>query len=124
MKRKYLWIRDLPDRRDFKYQRRLVTLPDRVDLRPEMPPIVDQLDLGSCTANACSSNIHYLYQKQTDTGGDWEPSRLFIYYNTRQIEGTTEYDAGATIRNTIKSRISDCNILQGFFIGSKRQTSD
>jgi C1A family cysteine protease len=31
------------------------------------------------------------------------PSRLFIYYNTRVIEGTVDSDAGATIRDTLKS---------------------
>lgn len=31
------------------------------------------------------------------------PSRLFVYYATRTLEGTKNVDSGATIRNTIKA---------------------
>jgi len=31
------------------------------------------------------------------------PSRLFIYYNEREMEGTVSTDAGANIRDGIKS---------------------
>jgi C1A family cysteine protease len=34
---------------------------------------------------------------------DFVPSRLFIYYNERVIEGTVEADSGAQIRDGIKS---------------------
>jgi C1A family cysteine protease len=33
---------------------------------------------------------------------DFMPSRLFIYWNERDIEGTTAHDAGANIRDGIK----------------------
>jgi C1A family cysteine protease len=33
----------------------------------------------------------------------WMPSRLFIYYNERQMEHTVQSDAGAMIRDGIKS---------------------
>jgi len=32
-------------------------------------------------------------------------SRLFVYYNTRVIEGSVDYDAGAEIRDTIKALV-------------------
>src|SRR5262249_25089308 len=34
---------------------------------------------------------------------DFVPSRLFIYYNEREMEGTVSSDAGAQIRDGIKS---------------------
>jgi len=34
---------------------------------------------------------------------DFVPSRLFIYYNERSMEGTTDQDSGAYIRDGIKS---------------------
>lgn len=33
-------------------------------------------------------------------------SRLFQYYGTRVIEGTTSYDAGATMRNSVKAAVN------------------
>ena len=33
----------------------------------------------------------------------FEPSRLFVYYNERELEGTVDSDAGAQIRDGIKS---------------------
>ena len=39
-------------------------------------------------------------QKETTI---FTPSRLFIYYNERDMENTTEYDSGAAIRDGIKS---------------------
>jgi C1A family cysteine protease len=41
---------------------------------------------------------------------DFMPSRLFIYYNERDIEGTVDSDSGAQIRDGIKSIASqgDC----------------
>src|SRR2546430_11530119 len=38
---------------------------------------------------------------------DFVPSRLFIYYNERKIEGTVPSDSGAMIRDGIKSVASD-----------------
>lgn len=48
--KKYGWRPDKPDHRDltFKLVRKLGVLPSKVDLRPGMPPVYDQGDLGSC----------------------------------------------------------------------------
>ena len=49
------WVPDLPDARDHLYAappERLGRLPASVDLRPACPPVYDQGELGSCTANA------------------------------------------------------------------------
>ena len=44
-------------------------------------------------------------QSQTLIGGYsyFNPSRLFLYYNTREYEGTTQQDSGASIRDTVKA---------------------
>jgi C1A family cysteine protease len=71
------------------------SLPPSVDLRdtPFMPPVYDQGQLGSCTANAIASAIQFIVRKQGLP--DIMPSRLFIYYNERAMEGTVDQDAGA-----------------------------
>jgi C1A family cysteine protease len=99
------WIPDLPDQRDFLYSAPHATqlqLPPSVDLRPQCPPVVDQGQLGSCTANAIAGAIQFDEMKQ-GAAQPFAPSRLFIYYNERVIEGTVNTDSGAQIRDGIKS---------------------
>ena len=62
----------------------------------------DQGQLGSCTANAISG-AHEFEQLQQDAAAAFMPSRLFIYYNERDIEHTVSQDSGAMIRDGIKS---------------------
>ena len=99
MTRHYTWKPDLPDHRDhlFASLNATVPLPDHVDLRTACPPVVDQGQLGSCTANALAGAMGYLH------AGAAAFSRLFIYYNERAIEGTIKSDAGAMIRDGIKT---------------------
>jgi len=73
-----------------------VKLPLIVDLRPKMPVVYDQGNLGSCTSNAFCAVYQYLKPQL-------QGSRLFLYYNTRSIEDTIPYDNGATLYGTIKS---------------------
>jgi C1A family cysteine protease len=107
--RGYGWTPDLPDQRDRVYaapQRVLGALPPNVDLRSACPPVVDQGELGSCTANAIAGALEFdqMKQEQDDV---FAPSRLFIYYNERVIEHTVDEDAGAMIRDGIKSVSKD-----------------
>ena len=100
----YGWLPDLPDHRDFLFGVRhplKAALPSSVDLRPMCPPIVDQGQLGSCTANALAGALGFLEDK--DKVPFAALSRLFIYYNERVIEGTVKTDSGAMIRDGIKS---------------------
>lgn len=101
----YGWVHDLPDARDYLFaaplQRFPQGLPPSIDLRSECPPIYDQGQLGSCTANGIAGAIEFDQQKQGNKA--FTPSRLFIYYNERVIEGTVGQDAGAQIRDGIKS---------------------
>ncbi|MEP6909122.1 MAG: C1 family peptidase [Actinomycetota bacterium] len=79
----------------------LIKLPKKVDLRSKMPPVYDQGELGSCTANAIGGVFEF---EQVQQGlKDFMPSRLFIYYNERAMEGTIDTDSGAMIRDGIKS---------------------
>lgn len=98
------WIPDVPDRRDLVYaapSRRAVPLPPAVDLRPGCPPVQDQGALGSCTAHALGAAVAYSLGRGARPVG-LTPSRLFIYYNERLVEGTVRVDAGAQLRNGIK----------------------
>lgn len=101
---------DMPDIRDLLFKsegiiRKKKTFPSNVDLRnhPDMPPIYDQEELGSCTANAVGAICDFEYGNGNIDQSAYFPSRLFLYYVTRSLEGTVDVDAGATIRNTIKA---------------------
>ena len=100
--RSYGYIKDGVDKRDLSLPKvsRAISLPKSVDLRPKMPPVYDQGQLGSCTANAIGAAFHFdeLLEGLSPT----TPSRLFIYYNERAIEGTINQDAGALIRDGAK----------------------
>jgi C1A family cysteine protease len=105
-KRGYGWVPDLPDHRDILYAApvaALQALPAKVDLRPQCPPeVYDQGQLGSCTGNAIAGAIEFDRIKQK-LAPVFTPSRLFIYYNERVMEGTVNSDSGAQIRDGIKS---------------------
>lgn len=66
-----------------------------------MPPVYDQGALGSCTANAIAAAIEYDLMRQKLAV--FTPSRLFIYFNERSIEGTASQDSGAAIRDGVKT---------------------
>src|SRR4030088_1562107 len=100
----YGWIPDLPDERDHIYAsppRFLAALPASTDLRAKCPAVYNQGALGSCTANAIGAAVEFDRLKQKLP--DFVPSRLFIYYNERVIEGTVRSDSGAQLRDGIKS---------------------
>jgi C1A family cysteine protease len=77
----------------------MLALPSDVDLRPDMPPVYDQGQLGACTGNGIAAAVDY--SRKVDGMSLLTPSRLFIYYNERAIEGTVSEDAGAEIRDGI-----------------------
>lgn len=77
-------------------------LPATTDLRPNWGDIFDQLDLGSCVSNSVAYSLRYCFKKEKL--GDFTPSRLFIYYNGRQVGGyPLDEDTGLTIRDGYKS---------------------
>ena len=78
-----------------------VTLPQTVDLRSQFPPVYDQGNLGSCTANAlCAVHEFETVDENIDKG--FKPSRLFLYYNERLVENTVNEDSGALLSDGIK----------------------
>src|SRR5215468_12133180 len=98
------WMPDLPDNRDHLYSAplaKLRVLPTKADLRRRCPKVYNQGQIGSCTANAIAAAIEFDRKKQKLK--DFVPSRLFIYYNERVMEHTVSTDAGAMIRDGIKS---------------------
>jgi len=101
----------LPSKRVYKLQYERVTqhpnpnhlhllspsVPSRVDLTTLSPafspsnwPVWDQGNLGSCTAFAILSSIHYY-------APEIKPSTLFQYYNERFEDGDINGDNGSTI---------------------------
>lgn len=104
--RAFGWKPQEHDPRDEAFQleqhETFLALPETVDLRPLCPDVYDQGELGSCTAQAVGFLCHFNWMKQKKPF-PFVPSRLFIYYNEREMEGTIEYDAGAMIRSGIKS---------------------
>lgn len=108
-------LSDKEDSRDKKLKVSIIDrifLPAKADLRQLMPPIYDQGSLGSCTAHAVSGIMEYNKNKQKSTV-KFPPSCLYIYYNTRVIEGTVNEDSGASLRNAIKSVVNNgiCSII-------------
>lgn len=73
-----------------------------VDLRSLCPPIYNQGELGSCTANALAGDYEFNEIKEKEKS-EFTPSRLFIYYNERAIENTTSEDSGASLSDGIQS---------------------
>jgi C1A family cysteine protease len=105
-------VRDKPDSRDHKYSppaQHLAAPPAKVDLRAQCPPVYSQQPLNSCTANAVAAAVQFERMRLKLTP-DFVPSRLFIYYNERKLAGSVAKDAGAPLRDGIKSvaKQGDC----------------
>lgn len=101
---KFGWIPDLPDYRDKKFAAlNRGFRPAKVDLRDKMPGVYNQGDLGCCTAAATAAA--YVYLDMLNGKAEWDPSLIFLYYNTRAIEGAVKMDRGAQIRNSIKAAV-------------------
>jgi len=90
----------------FRAPRKAGPLPKSVDLRSGCPKIYDQGQLGSCTANAIAAAVEFDQRKQ-NLAPTFTPSRLFIYYNERALEGTVATDSGAMLRDGIKAVADD-----------------
>lgn len=107
--RKFLLKRDVKESPKHVFASSMKRLPVSVDLRKSMPPVYNQHNLGSCTANALAAAFEYnMICKREVEGGTidhepFTPSRLFIYYNEREIDGTINIDAGAAIEDGVLS---------------------
>jgi len=95
--------RDLRDARDRLMAPKLgLALPAAVDLRLHCPPVMNQGEIGSCTAHGVTAAARFHIIKR---GGpyDFEMCRLQLYYDSREMEGSIASDAGAEIRDVIKT---------------------
>ncbi len=106
----YGWHKQLPDFRDRPSKLMApgplgVGIPKTVDLSPQFPAPYDQGQLGSCTANATAGALQYMRRVEKATP-DFTPSRLFEYYDSRVLEGTTAQDAGANLRDCMKALVN------------------
>jgi len=68
----------------------------RIDLRSRLIPVYDQGQLGSCTANAFCAAVAFVLR-------GFQGSRLFLYYNERLLEQTTDQDSGALMSDGIRA---------------------
>ena len=72
-----------------------------IDLRPLCPPVVDQGDLATDSASALCSALEMIEIKAGRP--NVRLSRLFLYYNQRDIENSLESDNGAKIASGLRS---------------------
>lgn len=108
MNRIYNWQKEPDDPRDHIVTRHLFmsnAFPDVFELQP-LIPVYDQGYIGSCVANSVSSC--YRYEVAQLLGNfNFDPSRLFVYYNARLIDGNQNWDAGTWIRSGFKTMAKD-----------------
>ena len=111
------WVPDRPDIRDFttcspgiaaqlskvgKARHKAAASAAHVDLREWCPPVEDQGELGSCTANAGIGMVEY-FERRT-YGRHVDASRLFLYKATRNLLHWSG-DTGANLRTTMKALV-------------------
>lgn len=107
---RYGWLPDLPSAKDLWYPANTASmekpegfaLPASHDMRALVPIIFDQGNLGSCTANANAGAVMFELKKQ-GVDPSYTPSRLMIYYDERVIEDSVSTDAGAMIRDGMRT---------------------
>jgi len=73
-----------------------LVLPPYGSVKKYCPDIYDQGQLGSCTANAFCGAYRIL-ENIKNGRVDFQPSRLYLYYKEREIEGTVDEDSGADV---------------------------
>ncbi len=105
------WIPDLPDHRDLLFADSRLAAPPLIlpssDLRKTsfLHPVMDQGNMGSCTGHGVKEAMWFDQIKQGKSP-EFEPSRLFIYWNGRAIENSTASDSGAAIRDVVKGVVT------------------
>lgn len=94
------WIPSRPDHRDFLASPQITQIPSVMDLRPSMPSVIDQGQVGDCTACMGCTLAEFLEIKY---GKSLTFSRFFLYSMTRDFEGTPlSQDSGAQVRDVFK----------------------
>lgn len=108
--RKYAWIKQKSDNRDFKFSNyaaeknlQLENLPKKVNNMAYCSKVEDQGSLGSCTAQAWCSLLEYNQNKMNIGSGFHDESRLFVYFSERELDGNINIDCGSTLRSGAKA---------------------
>jgi C1A family cysteine protease len=113
------WLPDLPSFKDYDVDQKDIkpllakvkgagtakapkALAAGADLRAWFSPIENQLNLGSCTANAGVGLVEY-YERRA-SGKHIDASRLFLYKATRDLMKASG-DTGAFLRNTMEALV-------------------
>lgn len=84
-------------------------LPSEFDLRSSKwgaccPTPLNQDRLGSCASNEVSNALRYCVGRELGAKAEWQPSRLYIYYFTRLLEGSPlNQDTGVTVQGAMES---------------------
>ena len=102
-------IKDTSPRQDtpnLRVDKHAIQMVKNIDMRADCPEIYDQGELNSCVSNAVSFMIEFI-QKKYEIPHNIMPSRLYIYYNTRDSLKTIQEDSGATIIDTLISTNHD-----------------
>jgi C1A family cysteine protease len=100
------WKRQEPDYRDFHYvvpRTMTAQLPPKADLSANMPPQLDQGELGACGPNSLDECAEYDEKVQGLKVNS--ASRLFIYWVTRSLMPgkPTDEDSGVDNRTMLKA---------------------
>ena len=104
--------RDCFDCRDFERVYGAQAIPATVDhpvvdLRKYVNHVFKQGKLGSCSANAICATFELQLKRRAKDQGDihfhFDSSRLYLYYNSRDYDKTTDRDEGVSLRKTLKA---------------------
>lgn len=96
--RRYALQRQAHDTRDASFVPTSMTADlTTVDLRSQLPPVLDQGQVGTCAANATANALHYLLRKEHAI--EFSPSRLYLYWYVRVLMGVSPTeDSGSDLR--------------------------
>lgn len=95
------WIPDEPDVRDYIFvvpenEIKKRSAPQSADLSDKFGPIESQGNINSCVGHSVTSVVEAIL-------GVKDKSRLFVYYNAREVEWRTGTDSGCSIRSAISA---------------------
>jgi hypothetical protein len=103
------WKRQLPDHRDYRYERHVrvepMTLPTSVDLSNLVSTVKDQGQLGACVAHGTTSVFEACQIKLA--GASTLGCRLLVYRDARIIGGDFPGDNGCNIRDGIQATVKN-----------------
>jgi len=110
MSHKHIYnLRPTPLSHEFHFSKLMVAppsttpLPSKMDLRDGglLDSVYNQGHIGSCTGNGFAAAFNYDLKLQGLTSLIPNPSRLFIYYNERDLIGMTNQDCGSSLGDGI-----------------------